>query len=91
MRKKGAKEQPKKSCNYSFTTFIFPADSPIGPDRTRLTVTHAGTAHVLFTGEWPFFFKDNDPNVACPLSLQDSEQVEKRQQRQGQREAGFTI
>lgn len=55
-----------KSCNYSFTTLIFPADSPTEPDRTRPTATHAGTAHALFTGEWPFLFKDTMIQM-CPV------------------------
>lgn len=46
----GVTEQLNESCNYLFTTLISPADSPIEPDRTRPTVTHAGTAHALFTG-----------------------------------------
>lgn len=78
MREEGVREQLNKSCNYSFTTLIFPADSPIEPDRTRPTATHAGTAHALFTGEWPFLFKDTMIQM-CPglFSLRESEQVER--------------
>lgn len=32
---------------------LSPPVSPIGPDRTQPTATHAGTAHALFTG-WLF-------------------------------------
>lgn len=66
MRKEGGREKLNKSCNYSFTTLIFPVDSPIEPDRTRPTATHAGTAHALFTGKWSFLFKDTMIQM-CPV------------------------
>lgn len=65
-RKEDVIECPRESWNYSFTTLIFPTDFPIEPDRTRPTVTRAGTAHALFTGWWSLLFRGKGIQM-CPV------------------------